>query len=652
MVKRHSPGKLFILAFLVPAALCGQEVQKDTAKIALEEVTITAYRLTGFSGAAARSTKIITDTEIRSLPVHDLAGVLEYVPDLDIRQRGPLGVQSDLSIRGGTFDQYSILINGINFNDPQTGHFNLDIPIPVSMIRSIEILPGSDVKSLGANALTGTINIVTGKPQTGRFHAGIGAGQHGFIETVVDGGGRQGIFWQQAGGSWQKSDGYIANTDFRNLGGFFQAGCGIRRMEVSLMAGGLSKAFGANSFYSAKYPGQFETTGTGFTAIQASIRGRVNINESVYYRLHSDEFTLFRSDAPVWYKSPNYHLTQLYGSKTDVSFTTVLGTTAFGLEARREWIWSTVLGETGAGNLSVPGHAGLEYDHYGSRKHFSLSAEQQVSAGRFTLNGGLVLHQVTATRNWLQVYPGLDVGFMPAKPIRTYVSVNRAFRLPTFTELYYQSPVNRGNAALLPETAWHGETGVEFNRAGISAKAAIFSRYATQSIDWVRSDEETVWHTENLGRIVTTGFESSLVIRPGGKQLSGIVERFEFGFRRYFQHHETGELHSQYILDYLKWKVSAGINIHAGKPFMVAVRLLWQDRNGTYTAFDAAQKPVEMDYRPFALADIKISYRYRWLTVIAECSNLFNTSYFDIGNVPQPGAWFKAGAEINLLGRK
>ena len=651
MIKKRNRISLAVALFTATIPLTAQDLRKDTVRFALEEVTISAYRLNGSQPDASHALKIMTAREIAALPAHDIAGLLEYVPDLDVRQRGPLGVQSDISLRGGTFDQYALLINGINFNDPQTGHFQLDVPLPTSMIRRIELLSGADVRSLGSNALTGTINIVTGSPDSPRLHAGIMAGQHGYLETGIDGGSRQGAFWEQVGLSYSKSNGYISNTDFKNLNLFLQGGYKKERLEISLMAGGLKKAFGANSFYTVKYPNQFERTGTGFTALQAELKGHLNISESVYYRIHSDEFTLFRTNAPAWYKSPNYHLTQFYGSKTDFSFASAIGSTAISLEARREWIWSTVLGEVTGQTVPVGGSTGINYDHTGTRNHYSLSAGQQYTAGRFSLSGGLVLHRVTAKRNWFQAYPGIDIGFRPIQPVRTYLSFNRAFRLPTFTELYYQSPVNRGNPELLPETAWHGEAGGEFRTVGLFVRASLFCRYATQSIDWVRSAEETVWHTENLGRIVTTGMETSLAYSPVNPGLAKIVDRFELGFRRYFQHHETSGWYSQYILDYLKWKATFGVNIKAGKSFVAALRVIWQERNGTYTDFDDQQKPFEVDYKPFALADMKISYNLKWVTFIAECNNIFNVRYFDIGNVPQPGTWFKAGAEINLIGR-
>jgi len=416
-----------------------------------------------------------------------------------------------------------------------------------------------------------------------------------------------------------------------------------------VMAGGLLKAFGANSFYTAKYPNQFEKTGTGFGSIQLHKGGRLNIKQSIYYRIHSDEFSLFRSNPPVWYLSPNYHLSQVAGSKTDAWFSSLLGKTGFGLEMRYESILSTVLGEPLLHSKPVWGIDGAEYSSSGTRTHYSLSAEQQWIAGRVRINGGVVVHAVRSVRNFIQVYPGLDISYSPLLQLKTYLSLNRAFRLPTFTELYYQSPTNQGNPSLLPEMAWHAETGAEYRIGFLTARGSGFYRYAPQSIDWVRRADETIWHTENLGMISTFGFETGISARPikaGRNRL--VPEQFDLGFRRYFQDHSAGSYFSQYLLDYLRWKRTAGITLRVGDPIRLTANLVWQDRNGTYTSFDAGQNMIESDYKPFMVMDLKISYRLKRVVLTAACTNLFNRTYFDLGSVPQPGAWYQAGLEFRI----
>ncbi len=642
-----------LLGALLASPIFGQVKSGDTTRISLNEVAIKASRIPEDSRQSVRLTNILTRKTIQQLPASDLAGILRYIPDLDIRQRGPAGVQADISFRGGTFDQTAILVNGINFNDPQTGHFQLDIPIPLSMVQRIEILPGSDVKSLGSNAFAGAVNLVTGAPSGKNVNLRLQAGQYGYVNAGIDAGNVRKKWWQQGGIELVRSDGYRENTDFKTLNGFFQTGFRHKQFDLSMMAGGLKKAFGANSFYSPKYPNQFENSGSGLMALQLSVQGKVNVSQSLYYRIHSDEFTLFRSNPPSWYTSPNYHQTQIAGGKTDAWFSSKLGKTAFGLEMRHESIRSTVLGQLSEQTWPVAGSDSAAYNHFGSRSHFSFSAEQHIVAGAFRFNGGLVLHEVRSVKNYFQAYPGVDIGFIGSEAWRAFISFNRAFRLPTFTELYYKSPVQQGNSDLLPETAWHAEAGTVFNRGGFTSRILGFYRYASQSIDWVRTAEETVWHTENLGQIKTWGFETGLSWTP---QTSGAIKKFidhfNLGYRYYFQHHQAGDYLSQYVLDYLKWKMTTGFTLKVGAPFRLSANLIWQERNGSYTAYDSQNRITEVDYKPFMLVDLKLSYRIKRVTFIAECSNLFNTAYFDLGSVPQPGTWLRAGFVLNMDARK
>jgi vitamin B12 transporter len=630
-----------------------QELRVDSANILLEEITIMATRIPENIRQLPRASRIISRIEIESAPAHDLAGLLEYIPDIDVRQRGPLGVQSDISLRGGTFDQFAVLINGINFSDPQTGHFQMDIPIPLAMIQRIEILSGSDVKSLGSNAFTGAVNIVTGIPTHKSINAGISGGQYGFYQTNLNARNRIGKWAYQSGLDWQKSDGYRDNTDFNNLIGFFQTGFYQKNYSLSLLAGALKKEFGANSFYTAKYPNQFERTGSAFTILQADHQGRLNLRQSLYYRLHSDEFALFRSNPPEWYTSPNYHLTQTIGAKSDAWFSTIIGKTGFGLEVRQESVWSTVLGNLVEDTKPVSGIEGFYYNHYGSRSHFTLSAEQQIITGRFKWNGGVVLHGYKAAGNYFRIYPGLDMSYSASQSLRGFISVNRAFRLPTFTELYYQSPTNAGNPDLMPETALHGELGAEYLSGGFAGKLIGFYRFAGQSIDWVRTADETIWHTENLGQIQTWGMETGFSYTPiASAGIFKIINRLNIGYRHYFQHHSVGSYFSLYVLDFLKWKMTSGFTIKVGKPFQLSTSFVYQERNGSYTSFNQDQQMIEVDYKPFAIVDLKLSYRYKWAILSAECTNLFNQEYFDLSSVPLPGAWYRAGIEINFEGKK
>jgi hypothetical protein len=130
----------------------------------------------------ARVVRTIGSAEILAMPAGTIQDILEHVTALDIRQRGSHGVQADVSMRGGSFEQVLILLNGVRINDPQTGHHNLNIPVNLPDIERIEILQGPGSRIYGPNAFSGAINIITREPGQAGISGSITGGEYGFID--------------------------------------------------------------------------------------------------------------------------------------------------------------------------------------------------------------------------------------------------------------------------------------------------------------------------------------------------------------------------------------------------------------------------------------------------------------------------------------
>ena len=146
------------LTFLVLNALAAQK------SIDLPNIKIQENRLEVPFSESARSLEIITKNEIKYLPVDNINELLQYIGGVDIRRRGPNGVQADLSFRGSTFEQVLVLINGVKVIDPQTGHHVMNLPIDLDIIERIEIVKGPASTLYGSEAVGGLINIITKKP--------------------------------------------------------------------------------------------------------------------------------------------------------------------------------------------------------------------------------------------------------------------------------------------------------------------------------------------------------------------------------------------------------------------------------------------------------------------------------------------------------
>ena len=101
----------------------------EEASVELEEVEVTASRAPIARNQATKIVTVIPAREIATAPVTSIQDLLEYAAGIDVRQRGEGGTQADISIRGGTFDQIAVLLNGVNLSNPQTGHYSFDLPV-------------------------------------------------------------------------------------------------------------------------------------------------------------------------------------------------------------------------------------------------------------------------------------------------------------------------------------------------------------------------------------------------------------------------------------------------------------------------------------------------------------------------------------------
>jgi vitamin B12 transporter len=572
---------------------------------------------------------------------------------VDVRQRGGLGVQSDISIRGSSFDQVLILLNGININDPQTGHHNLNLPVPLDAIERIEILEGPASRVYGLNAFSGAINFITGTSDKTNLKARLSVGQYGFYDAGLSGNIVTGKLTNFISVDHRKSDGYIKNTDFSLTDAYYQGKLTTSAGIVEIQAGHSDRAFGANSFYTPVYPDQYENVKTNFASLKMETGETIHFTPAIYWRRNQDRFELFRypDEAPVWYTSHNYHLTDVYGSNLNAWFASGLGKTAFGADFRSENIWSTVLGKSLANPVPIPGESGKYFTYSDSRTNISQYIEHSIYLQKFSLSGGLMANWNSQLGRKWSLYPGLDASWNFTNKLKSYLSVNKSLRMPTFTDLYYSSPTNIGDPSLKPEEATAIETGLKYNYNGIVCHLAYFHRWGKNMIDWIKKPSETVWHAANLTEINTDGIETSVKANPEkifGKSV--FIRSANFAFSCLNQGKESGTFSSKYLLDYLKYKVDVGIEHSIYKRIGANWQFSYRDRNGTYTQWQGTSYGEEVPYKPVWLIDGRLYWQNRGMNIYLEGSNLLNKRYVDYANVEQPGMWFKLGIilQINL----
>src|SRR6185312_15153753 len=139
------------------------------------------------TGVASPAPLEEADRDVSVLPLPELDrplydswfDLLSLDAGLDLQERAPGGFMADLSIRGATFGQTLVLLNGMRVSDAQTGHFNLDLPIPLEMLSSVEVLKGSGSTLYGSDAIGGVVNVRTGPFETPGYRLYTGFGNFG-----------------------------------------------------------------------------------------------------------------------------------------------------------------------------------------------------------------------------------------------------------------------------------------------------------------------------------------------------------------------------------------------------------------------------------------------------------------------------------------
>lgn len=653
-----------ILSLLMSAeyvSLSAENEQNDHP-VRLDSVSVTGSRVPVTLGKSARIVTLMDSTVISSLPVQSVNDLLKYVAGVDVRQRGDMGAQTDISMRGGTSDQISVFLNGINICDPQTGHNAVDFPVDVHDIDRIEILSGPAGVAYGSSSLVGAINIITRKPEGTEVSAHAEGGSFGFFDGGAAYSASAGNFTSRVSAAYLRSDGFSRNsegslnTDYQTVKAFWQGGYKFSAADVSWHAGVSSRDFGSNTFYSAKFDNQFEHTLKTYAAVQARTHGFLKLSPSVYWNRSEDRFELVRgnSDAVPF----NHHRTSVWGVNLNSWFETVAGKTAFGAEMRNEDLVSTNLGEPLSDPKKIHGYSGKTYGKGLNRTNISLFLEHSVELANFSASAGVAAVKNTGNEDDFKFYPGVNASLRFLGDWKVYASYNSSLRMPTFTELYYSVGGHSADKNLKAEKMQSVEGGLRFSRPWIQAVATVYYNMGSDMIDWTKDlsgGDDAPWRSCNYTEINTFGQEFSARVNFPDLLLRDdfFIRNLDVSYSHISQDKNLGaDMQSKYALEYLRHKVVVKADFHIWKGLCANASWRWQERVGNYELFENKVSMGMVPYRPYSLVDLRLSWaascgRKFSYSVYAEVNNLLDHKYFDYGNVPQPGLMAKAGLVVD-----
>jgi iron complex outermembrane receptor protein len=322
------------------------------------------------------------------------------------------------------------------------------------------------------------------------------------------------------------------------------------------------------------------------------------------------------------------------------------GITNFGGELRNEGIFSNNIGKW----LQKPVGKYTKSDNRTNIGHF---LEHTYLYKGFTLGIGILMNYNTAYTNDIGFYPSLNAACWLTDKLKFFASWNNAVRMPTFTDLYYVDPAQEGFADLQPEKSEAFEAGFKYVNSFISFSVNGFYEKGKNLIDWVKENPQDKLKATNLTSVTKAGIETNVSL-PFGKWIPQLsTTGLNLGYIYVNQDRNVGNLISNYVLDYLRHKFVAGLSHPVYKGLSADWQFRWQKREGTYSQLVSKKEEREKIFKEpafpvFSLLDLKLNWKQNNLTVYLTINNLFNISYYDRGNIPQPGFWLIGGITWTL----
>ena len=591
---------------IVSIALLGLISNATAQEKNIDEVTITGKLMDLPLKKSSVNVTIIDKSQIQNSAAQSVEEVLAYYTGMDIRKRGANGIQTDLSIRGSSFEQVLLLVNGIRMADSQTGHNSMNLPFDLATVEKIEILKGTAARGFGNGAYAGVINIIT-KPNSKNNL--IVSGEGGDFKSYAYGaasnfGTEKFRNFIQVNNS--ESDGYRYNTDYKIKNIWYQNNLAIKDGNLKLMAGIQEKKFGANGFYaSPAFTDQYEEVQVSLVSaiFEKKLSENINFNAKTSWRRAQDMYLFLRNN-PSYYR--NLHIGNNVGVDISANFKSKLGITGIGADLRKEFLASNNLGS----RERFVSQAFLEH-------HFSLFNEN------LNISPGISWTKFSDGKDYF--LPGIDISYNEDNN-KFYVNFAKVNRIPTYTDLYYVSRAEQGNPNLKAETAWSGEFGYQYQEGQNYLKYSMFWRKTENAIDWQKASPTSLWTAQNIGTLEIKGFEVE-----ANHQVNHWLG-YSFGYTYLDNQNLDKAIASRYSLDNLRHQFVAKLrNNFKGLSNELIYRYNERVNLGSYN-----------------LLDDKISYQFKNFNVYVLVNNITNSDYIETSLVPMPGRWFHAGFTYNI----
>lgn len=619
-----------------------QSIQAQSTESNLDPVTVTSSYYETKASKTGRNITVITAKDIAQLPVRTPDELLRFLPGIDVQTRGALGAQSDISMRGGTFQQVLVILDGLRLNDPNTGHFNGYIPVVLDEIEKIEVLKGASSGIYGSDAVGGVIYITTKT-----FSKKQAQGQQGIVQLSA---GDLGLFSSTGYFSSRQNNQQFQISALRNaadgpaqrgINGFMKENAGslafgkkFNRWELMFRTAYNDREFAAQNFYTS-FVSDTAVESVKIFWNQLSLQYQKNKNQlqfSAGFKNTEDNYRFSSNSSANSSFSNLYQLNGLYLRNHSEQTKLTLGTQYIGRHIR----------SNDRGNHMVHQWALYGIWQQAIHQHWSTNTSLRVE---YANNTGWVL------------IPQMNLSYQSGQ-LQARASIGYAYRNADFTELY--NNFNRtgirsgsiGNTYLQAEKSMNYEIGFDWMVATTSKWSfTAFNRNSRDLIDWSLTPYADMPRKDNLvvngnyllaknqSSIQVTGFELDYLLE---KKISALQTlKLKTGLIWLNTVNENGPL-SFYLSTAPKFLANFAATYSLNR-FDVNLTGLYKSR--TTQSANPVLVPIGNQY---FVMNAKLNYRFsqQQHLLFIQADNVFNATINDFIGAPLPGRWLQAGLRL------
>lgn len=621
-------------------------VKAQTIDSLLNPVTVTASLQEMPASKTGRNITSISGTYFSQLPIRSIDDLLKYLPGVEVQQRGPAGAQADIVIRGGTYQQVLVLLDGLRLNDANTGHFSAYIPISPAEIDRVEILKGAASGIYGTEAVGGVIQVITKtfaarkNTQQQQLQLQANAGQFGLLGLNAGGFYQKnntaiaaGILLNQADGQQQRG----TTGFYKNQTASFSVSHYLNpNWRLAFRSSYDKRYFSAQNFYTSfKSDTAKETVSSYWNQLSLSYqKNKDQLQFDAGYKQVTDIYA-FNSVA-----APNENLSKLlqFAGRYQHAFSTKAQLIS-GLQVQQKLIESNDRGR-----------------HQLTQTGLFLLWNQQVTEP-FLLSASIRLDH---TQNiGAELVPQINFSYKTGI-LQWRGSLGKTIRQADFTERYNNynkalvSSGSIGNPDLKAETSWSYELGLDLvANQHWRLSNTLFQRNQSGVIDWTPTPYDqmprktnlvstgTYALASNVAKVNVIGWETDLRYLnqwANGKKLmatTGLVwldsKTFEAAPSFYLSSHAKLLINGSLLYGTKFWQLSG---------------------NAVYklrTAASSSAIGAELSENYFLVnAKFQVFVMKQKLGCYLQADNLFNIAYSDLLGSVMPGRWVSAGIQVQL----